>query len=91
MCVKLTMIIIVLEKMPKILSNRVEQSLPFAQPRTYLFAEGNDPPIRCWGWCRDDRLRFAHPARELRQQAAKRSAEQKTGSSSSAESRSISI
>ena len=39
MCVKLAMIIIVLEKMPK----GVEQSLPFAQPRTYLFAEGNDP------------------------------------------------
>ena len=41
MCTKLTMIIIVLE-MPKIFSNRVEQSLPFTQSRTYLFAEGND-------------------------------------------------
>ena len=33
------------QKMSKIFSGRVEQSLPFTQPQTYSFAEGNAPDM----------------------------------------------
>jgi len=71
MYLKFTMIFIVLEKMPKIFTNRVENLLPFTQSQSYSFAECVAPGYAAGIGVGVNRLRVSHSERGLRLQAAK--------------------